>query len=520
MHPAITTTIFTTNTLFKYQMPVLLKGMIMIRGRWRWKHYLEYLDIEVCSLDVFMAMDDANGILEAFQTRLVEMQTQRKCKSVLKPCLKALLYLLKESLENGCDRFKQVEYKGVPPPLSGDYTPRAQEDIDDSLYVYGKHGPQPQLSSSYRTYASSIVFLHPCMGKLGTESDLSVNDDFLSLYLSSLCRLNVSSGTHIKSGSSRVNTGKQHVNSGSMYVNSVTTHRSTMGRHQAMRPAVQEKLILTILELSRNSLKWDLLLWRIVKGVSVVNGGMLEFCGRKGFKQGLSNARKSFSKWGCERMNRTLIEAARPAAGSEHNATKKSLSSQKPSSTPISKSADDIMVFRKELDALALKHLGPCEPRKVSEALNDGSWVKLCRRTVAVSSFQQLSENKARLVAQGLRQEEGIDYAEHQSWLCYFVHIIEKHGYKRGTIDKTLFIRRNKKDIMLVQVYVDDIIFGSTNKSWCAEFEALMQSRFQMSSMGELTFFLAASLPWRPSLPSNKRMRKLLDVDVHLYEIL
>ncbi|GJV62980.1 putative ribonuclease H-like domain-containing protein [Tanacetum coccineum] len=49
---------------------------------------------------------------------------------------------------------------------------------------------------------------------------------------------------------------------------------------------------------------------------------------------------------------------------------------------------------------------------------------------------------------------------------------------------------RNKKDIMLVQVYVDDIIFGSTNKSWCAEFEALMQSRFQMSSMGELTFFL------------------------------
>ncbi|GJZ00795.1 putative ribonuclease H-like domain-containing protein, partial [Tanacetum coccineum] len=48
----------------------------------------------------------------------------------------------------------------------------------------------------------------------------------------------------------------------------------------------------------------------------------------------------------------------------------------------------------------------------------------------------------------------------------------------------------NKKDIMLVQVYVDDIIFGSTNKSWCDEFEALMQSRFQMSSMGELTFFL------------------------------
>ncbi|GJR28861.1 putative ribonuclease H-like domain-containing protein [Tanacetum coccineum] len=66
----------------------------------------------------------------------------------------------------------------------------------------------------------------------------------------------------------------------------------------------------------------------------------------------------------------------------------------------------------------------------------------------------------------------------------------ETHGYRRGTIDKTLFIKKDKKDIMLVQVYVDDIIFGSTRKSWCDEFEALMKGRFQMSSMGELIFFL------------------------------
>ncbi|GJQ97029.1 putative ribonuclease H-like domain-containing protein [Tanacetum coccineum] len=43
---------------------------------------------------------------------------------------------------------------------------------------------------------------------------------------------------------------------------------------------------------------------------------------------------------------------------------------------------------------------------------------------------------------------------------------------------------------MLVQVYVDDIIFGSTKKSWCDKFEALMKNRFQMSSIGELTFFI------------------------------
>ena len=53
--------------------------------------------------------------------------------------------------------------------------------------------------------------------------------------------------------------------------------------------------------------------------------------------------------------------------------------------------------------------------------------------------------------------------------------------------DQTLFIKKNKGDILLVQVYVDDIIFGSTKKEMCKEFEKLMKDQFQMSSMGELT---------------------------------
>ncbi|GJX65829.1 putative ribonuclease H-like domain-containing protein [Tanacetum coccineum] len=84
-------------------------------------------------------------------------------------------------------------------------------------------------------------------------------------------------------------------------------------------------------------------------------------------------------------------------------------------------------------------------------------------------------------------------YGLHQApraWYATLSTFLLKNGYRRGTIDKTLFIKKNKNDIMLVQVYVDDIIFGSTKKSWCDEFEALMKSRFQMSSMGELTFFL------------------------------
>ncbi|GJU67661.1 hypothetical protein Tco_1253920 [Tanacetum coccineum] len=55
----------------------------------------------------------------------------------------------------------------------------------------------------------------------------------------------------------------------------------------------------------------------------------------------------------------SLAEATRKAAVSEKIAKKKTHSPKKPSSTPISKSADDIMTFRKELDALAIKHLGP-----------------------------------------------------------------------------------------------------------------------------------------------------------------
>nr|GEX30083.1 hypothetical protein [Tanacetum cinerariifolium] len=160
--------------------------------------------------------------------------------------------------------------------------------------------------------------------------------------------------------------------------------------------------------------------------------------------------------------------------------------------------------------------------------------------------------NKARLVAQGHKQKEGIDYNEvfahmemieairiflafasymgfivyqmdvksafmydtideelyvtqpprfvnpkfpnkvitPRAWYTTLSTLLERSGYRRGAIDKTLFIKQDKKDIMLVQVYVDDIIFGSTKKSWCDEFEKLMKNRFQMSYMGELTFFL------------------------------
>ncbi|GKB81612.1 putative ribonuclease H-like domain-containing protein, partial [Tanacetum coccineum] len=84
-------------------------------------------------------------------------------------------------------------------------------------------------------------------------------------------------------------------------------------------------------------------------------------------------------------------------------------------------------------------------------------------------------------------------YSLHQSpraWYETLSTYLLDNGFQRGKIDKTLFIRRDKGDILLVQVYVDDIIFGFTKKSLCTEFEKMMHKKFQMSSMGELTFFL------------------------------
>ncbi|GKE16378.1 putative ribonuclease H-like domain-containing protein [Tanacetum coccineum] len=136
-------------------------------------------------------------------------------------------------------------------------------------------------------------------------------------------------------------------------------------------------------------------------------------------------------------------------------------------------------------------------------------------------------KNKARLVAQGYTQEEGIDYdkffapvarieairlflayASFKDFVVYQMDVKNAFLYEKALyglhqapiawyetlstnlLDRTLFIKRDKGDILLVQLYVDDIIFGSTKKSLCTEFEKMMHKKFQMSSMGELTFFL------------------------------
>nr|GEY42352.1 putative ribonuclease H-like domain-containing protein [Tanacetum cinerariifolium] len=244
------------------------------------------------------------------------------------------------------------------------------------------------------------------------------------------------------------------------------------------------------------------------------------------------------------------------------------------------------------LSCLFACFLSQLEPSSVAKALEDPDWVAAMQEEMQQFYNQQVWKlvplpdgkiaietkwilknkrdargivvhNKARLVVQGHRQEEGIDYDEvfapvarieafrlflafasymgfmvyemdvksaflygeikeevyvtqpkgfedphnpkhvyrvvkalyglHQApraWYARLSTFLLKHHYKRGTIDKTLFLKKDFRHIILVQVYVDDIIFGSTNKAWCDEFEVLMKGEFEMSAMGELTFFL------------------------------
>nr|GEW19647.1 retrovirus-related Pol polyprotein from transposon TNT 1-94 [Tanacetum cinerariifolium] len=154
--------------------------------------------------------------------------------------------------------------------------------------------------------------------------------------------------------------------------------------------------------------------------------------------------------------------------------------------------------------------------------------------------------NKSRLVAKGYAQMEGVDFEESfapvarleavrplkeevyvnqpdgfvdpyhpdqvyrlkkalyglkqalRAWYDKLSNFLISKGFSKGSSDPTLFITKHGEDILLVQIYVDDIIFGSTNPILSKQFEKLMHNKFEMSTMGELKFFLGIQIHQSP----------------------
>ncbi|GJZ58050.1 retrovirus-related pol polyprotein from transposon TNT 1-94 [Tanacetum coccineum] len=85
-----------------------------------------------------------------------------------------------------------------------------------------------------------------------------------------------------------------------------------------------------------------------------------------------------------------------------------------------------------------------------------------------------------------------------RAWYDKLSSFLIEHHFTKGVVDQTLFTRRHGEDILLVQIYVDDIIFGFTNPIFSNRFAKLMKDNFEMSMMGEMKFFLGLQIHQSP----------------------
>ncbi|GJR42888.1 retrovirus-related pol polyprotein from transposon TNT 1-94, partial [Tanacetum coccineum] len=528
---------------------------------------------------------------------------------------------------------KTDNFKGVPHLLTGDYTPKQQQEIDESLYVYGKKGPQKHKTSvsddkfnEYSTCQSndSLILntgrqnvipvrqnvnsvksnvntvrpkqpvptsnsnsfspIRPQVNKFNQSSNFSKsNSPVRGHIVRKTVKIPYSHtikgnwGTAVKTSAGynwRNNRPNFNCNSGSNFVRTVNAKGSSTQEQGGQKiswysSCYKMKLcfLQNFIRQIENQLNHKVKIIRSDNGTKFKNRDMLEFCGNKGIKQEYSNARTPQQNGVAERMNRTLIEAARtmladsllpttfwaeavstacyifnrvevnlhvkfleekpnvkgvgyrwmfdidyltdsmnyipvslenqtnPHAGTsevtnsagtlqtpyanaseeedeaeelivvptvaKHTAAKvgprksstnskaeefltelQNLKTQEKEAYPtgISEDTPEILAFRRELDELAQKHLRE-EPKKISEALKDDSWVEAMQEELLQFRLQHVwilvdlphgakvigtkwvyrnkrdergvvVRNKARLVAQGHRQEEGIDYDE------------------------------------------------------------------------------------------------------------
>ena len=81
-----------------------------------------------------------------------------------------------------------------------------------------------------------------------------------------------------------------------------------------------------------------------------------------------------------------------------------------------------------------------------------------------------------------------------RAWYSRLEKYLQKQGFKKGGVDNNLYIKANENDLLIVVVYVDDIMFGSNKDKLTKGFAEEMKSEFEMSVIGELTFYLGLQI--------------------------
>ncbi|GJZ91727.1 retrovirus-related pol polyprotein from transposon TNT 1-94 [Tanacetum coccineum] len=144
------------------------------------------------------------------------------------------------------------------------------------------------------------------------------------------------------------------------------------------------------------------------------------------------------------------------------------------------------------------------EPKNIREAMTDSAWIEAMQEEL--HQFDRLDEevyvnqpdgfvdphhpNKVYRLKKALY---GLKQAP-RAWYDELSNFLVSKWFSKGSIDPTLLITKKGEDILLVQIYVDEIIFGSMNPKLSKRFEKLMHNKFEMSLMGELKFFLGIQI--------------------------
>jgi len=77
-----------------------------------------------------------------------------------------------------------------------------------------------------------------------------------------------------------------------------------------------------------------------------------------------------------------------------------------------------------------------------------------------------------------------------RAWYAHLDGYLHQQGFKKGSVDNNLYVNVNQENLTIIEVYVDDIIFGSNDDRLSKYFATKMQSEFEMSMISELTYFL------------------------------